>query len=72
MQNLWLLLNSKIFPEQSVKSFPAAVRQTLLDELHGLDPTAVLGIKQLIRAGLNDKNDPDAVNLRESYGEHDL
>lgn len=49
-----------------------AVRQTLLDELHGLDPTAVLVTKQLIRAGLNDKNDPDAVNLRESYGEHDL
>lgn len=25
-------------------------------------------MKGLIRAGLNDKNNPDAVNLRESYG----
>lgn len=60
---------NKIFPEQPVNSFHAAIRQTLLDELHGLDPTAVLVMKQLIRAGLNDKNDPDAVNLRESYAQ---
>jgi len=44
------------------------VRRKLLDELQGLDPAAILSVKKLIRAGLNEKNDPDAVNLRESYG----
>ncbi|KAG6854320.1 hypothetical protein C0991_008215 [Blastosporella zonata] len=60
-------LDSQIFPEQSINSFHSAVRRQLLEELHGLDPTALLEVKRLIRAGLRDKNDPDAVNLRESY-----
>ena len=41
----------------------------LLSELQGLDPTALLVVKKLLKAGLADKNDPDAVNLRESYAQ---
>ncbi|KAG6911491.1 hypothetical protein DXG01_014565 [Tephrocybe rancida] len=59
---------SQIFPEQSTDSFHSAVRKNLLEDLQGLDPAALLEVKRLIRAGLRDKNDPDAVNLRESYG----
>lgn len=40
----------------------------MLAELEGLDPTSVLVMKKLIKAGMADQNDPDAVNLRESYG----
>lgn len=70
--DLSICLVSKIFPDQSAVSFHAAVRQHLLSELDGLDPAALLTVKRLIRAGLTDKNDPDAVNLRESYGERRL
>ncbi|KAJ7273662.1 ClpP/crotonase-like domain-containing protein [Mycena haematopus] len=59
---------NQIFPLQSTESFQAAVRDVLLEELRGLDPTALLVVKRLIRAGLTEKNNPDAVNLRESYG----
>ncbi|KAF9464653.1 ClpP/crotonase-like domain-containing protein [Collybia nuda] len=60
---------NQIFPSQSVKSFHEVVRRHVLEELRGLDPVALLIVKRLIRAGLNDKNDPDAVNLRESYAQ---
>lgn len=60
---------SKIFPQQPAESFHQEVRQFLKAELEGLDHTAVLNAKMLIKASLNDKNDFDAVNLRESYGE---
>lgn len=60
---------NQIFPEQPVPSFHAAVRKHVLSELEGLDPSAVLGVKQLIKAGLNDQHNPDSVNLRESYGQ---
>lgn len=59
---------SKIFPQQSVESFHREVRDLLKFELQGLDPAAILKVKSLIKAGLNDKNDFDAINLRESYG----
>ena len=36
--------------------------------MRDLDPTALLVMKGLIRRGLNEKNDPDSVNLWESYG----
>ncbi|EPQ58167.1 ClpP/crotonase [Gloeophyllum trabeum ATCC 11539] len=58
-----------IFPQQEVSSFHAAVRAKVLDHIDGLDPTALLTVKRLLRQGLNDKNDPDAVNLRESYAQ---
>lgn len=61
--------NSEIFPSRSDGEFRAAVRARLLEELAGLDPIALLAVKKLIKAGLTDKNDPDAVNLRESYRE---
>jgi peroxisomal 3,2-trans-enoyl-CoA isomerase len=48
--------------------FHKEVRQLLKAELEGLNPTAVLTAKKLIKAGMNDKNDFDAVNLRETYG----
>ncbi|PPQ80514.1 hypothetical protein CVT25_001544 [Psilocybe cyanescens] len=62
-------IGSKIFPDQSAESFHSAVRRLLLDELSGLDPTALLVMRGLIRRGLHEKNDPDAVNLRESYAQ---
>jgi hypothetical protein len=61
-------LQSKIFPSQTTSSFHATVRRHLLDEMRDLDPTALLIMKSLIKRGLYEKNDPDAVNLRESYG----
>jgi len=60
---------NEIFPSNSTEEFHATVRTHLLNELNGLDPAAVLSIKKLLRAGLNEKNDPDAVNLRESYAQ---
>ena len=63
-----MIVVSKIFPEQSVPHFQEAVRQEILSELEGLDPTAILSIRSLIQAGLNEKNNMDAVNLREGYG----
>ncbi|KAI0781041.1 ClpP/crotonase [Trametes elegans] len=60
---------NKIFPEQSVPEFQAAVRKLVLAELDGLDPTALLTVKKLIKAGVNDQHNLDAVNLRESYAQ---
>lgn len=52
--------------------FHKEVRNLLRSELKGLDSTAVLATKRLIKAGLNDSNDFDTVNLRESYGKHEV
>jgi Delta3-Delta2-enoyl-CoA isomerase len=52
-----------------VDAFHASVRAHLNSELEGLDPASLLTIKRLLRQGLADKNDPDAVNLRESYAQ---
>ncbi|KXN82073.1 Enoyl-CoA delta isomerase 2, mitochondrial [Leucoagaricus sp. SymC.cos] len=60
---------NKIFPQQPVESFHKEVWNLLKAELENLDPTAVLTTKKLIKAGLNDKNDFDAINLRESYAQ---
>ncbi|KAF9264724.1 ClpP/crotonase [Marasmius fiardii PR-910] len=60
---------NEIFPSQSAENLHAAVRARLMDELSGLDPASILTVKKLLRAGLNEKNDPDAVNLRESYAQ---
>ncbi|EJD06026.1 ClpP/crotonase [Fomitiporia mediterranea MF3/22] len=53
---------NKIFPKQSLL-------QHLLEQLEGLDPTAVLKIKELIQYGINEKNSKDGTNLRESYAQ---
>ncbi|TDL27508.1 ClpP/crotonase [Rickenella mellea] len=58
---------NKIFPQQSAESFHEAVRTYLLQQLDGLDPTAVLTVKRLIQYGINEKNSKDGTNLRESY-----
>ncbi|KAJ6596841.1 ClpP/crotonase-like domain-containing protein [Mycena vulgaris] len=60
---------NKILPLQSVDAFHAAVRAIILEDLRGLDPTALLVVKRLIRTGLTEKNSPDAANLRESYAQ---
>ena len=39
------------------------------EQLEGLDIATVISIKNLIQAGLNDKNFKDGVNLRESYAQ---
>ncbi|KAG5654518.1 hypothetical protein H0H81_001159 [Sphagnurus paluster] len=52
---------NQIFPAQSAESFHIAVRKHLLGELEGLDPTALLEMKRLLRATLKDRNDPDAI-----------
>jgi len=60
---------NKIFPNQSVESFHSEVRSLLQEELRGLDPSALLAVRSLIQRGLHEKNNPDAVNLRESYAQ---
>mgnify|MGYP001258083328 CR=1 FL=1 len=61
-------LSSKLYPEQDVESFQNVVRKDILRELDGLDHAAILTMKSLIQAGLHEKNNMDAVNLREGYG----
>jgi Delta3-Delta2-enoyl-CoA isomerase len=39
------------------------------NELANLDPQAVLAAKKLLQQALKDRNDPDALNLRESYSQ---
>ncbi|KAG2157056.1 ClpP/crotonase-like domain-containing protein [Suillus clintonianus] len=60
---------NKIFPSKSTEEFHSAVYQHLVKELDGLVPASIIAIKSLIKAGLNDKNDFHAVNLRESYAQ---
>jgi len=60
---------NKIFPSQSVESFHGSVRKLLLEQLDGLDPSALLKVKELIQYGVNEKNSKDATNLRESYAQ---
>ncbi|KAJ6547513.1 ClpP/crotonase-like domain-containing protein [Mycena capillaripes] len=60
---------NKILPLQSLESFHVAVRDIIVEDLRGLDPAALLVVKRLIRTGLTEKNNPDAVNLRESYAQ---
>lgn len=60
---------NKIFPEQPVESFQAAVRKHVQEELVGLDHASCLEVKALIKAGLAESNNPDSVNLRESYAQ---
>ena len=52
--------------------FHKEVQNLLRSELEGLESTAVLATKRLIKAGLNDSNDFDTVNLRESYGKYEV
>ncbi|KAF9053623.1 ClpP/crotonase [Hymenopellis radicata] len=58
-----------IFPPSSTEEFHKAVRRKVLEDMDGLDPTAVLTVKSLLRTALNERNNPDAVNLRESYAQ---
>lgn len=58
---------SQILPAQSAEAFQAHVRREIYEKIVDLDPSAFLAVKRLIKQGLRDKNDADAVNLRESY-----
>ncbi|KAJ7109327.1 ClpP/crotonase-like domain-containing protein [Mycena epipterygia] len=60
---------NKILPLRPTDAFHAAVRAIIVEDMRGLDPTALLTVKRLIRTGLTEKNNPDAVNLRESYAQ---
>jgi len=60
---------NQILPQQPVDSFHAAVRAIILENMRGLDPNAVLEVKRLLKTGLAEKNNPDGVNLRESYAQ---
>ncbi|KAJ7470715.1 ClpP/crotonase-like domain-containing protein [Mycena latifolia] len=60
---------NKILPLQPTDGFHTAVRDIIVEDLRGLDPAALLVVKRLIRTGLAEKNNPDAVNLRESYAQ---
>ncbi|KAJ7219223.1 ClpP/crotonase-like domain-containing protein [Mycena pura] len=60
---------NQILPQQPVDSFHAAVRAIILEDMRGLDPSAVLEVKRLLKTGLAEKNNPDGVNLRESYAQ---
>lgn len=64
-----LTRSSKILPDQSVPDFHSSIKTLVLSELEGLDPTALLAVKKLLKDSLKDKNDPDAINLRESYAQ---
>lgn len=58
---------NQIFAQQTPESFHVAVRKHLLEQLSGLEPSSVLGVKKLLKAGLKEQNDPDAANIRESF-----
>jgi len=60
---------NQLFPQSSVEQFHTTVREHLLKQMDQLVPEAVLGVKGLLRTGLKEKNDYDAVNLRESYAQ---
>ncbi|KAI0093609.1 ClpP crotonase [Irpex rosettiformis] len=60
---------NKIFPSQKDTDFHATVRNHVLSELTSLDHGAILGIKKLIKQGLNEQNSFDAVNTRETVGQ---
>ncbi|KAF8610772.1 ClpP crotonase [Ceratobasidium sp. AG-I] len=60
---------NKIFPAEDTPSFHKAAREYLLDRLDGLDPTALLSIKRMIQTATHEKNDPRAVNMRESLAQ---
>jgi peroxisomal 3,2-trans-enoyl-CoA isomerase len=69
-------LLSKIFPPSAngVGRTPAEisvdlhqqVRSYLLQQIEGLDLDAMLLTKKLVKAGIQEKNNPDAVSMRES------
>lgn len=60
---------NKIFPSQPAEAFHATVRAHIQAELDSLETSAVLRVKQLIKTGFAESNDPDASNMRESYAQ---
>lgn len=60
---------SEIFPETSVDEFHRGVKRRVSADLDGLVAEAVLKTKQLLRLGLNNRNDMDSTLLREGYAQ---
>ena len=64
-----MFAHSEIFLESSIEEFHKSVKQRVAAELDGLVTEAVLKTKELLRLGLKEKNDMDAVLLREGYAQ---
>ncbi|CAE6525466.1 unnamed protein product [Rhizoctonia solani] len=60
---------NRIFSAEDPSSFHQLVREYLLDRLDGLDPAALLSTKRMLQAAVHEKNDPRAVNFRESFAQ---
>ena len=70
------IFGSKIFPPsaKAVGATPAEisvdlhqqVRSYILEQIEGLDLDSMLLTKKLVKAGIHEKNNPDAVSARES------
>lgn len=45
------------------------MRAHVLSELDSLEPSAVLGVKALVKRAFQESNDPDAAIMRESYAQ---
>ncbi|TCD64432.1 hypothetical protein EIP91_004077, partial [Steccherinum ochraceum] len=60
---------NKIFPDQPAEAFHRTIRAHLQAELKDLVPDAILGSKKLLKIAAAERNNPDAVNLRESMAQ---
>jgi len=60
---------NKICKATSAEQFNEVVRKEVLTELKDLVPAAVLTSKKLLQQAADERNQPDAVNLRESYSQ---
>ncbi|KAF9792343.1 ClpP/crotonase [Thelephora terrestris] len=58
---------NEIFPETSVEKFHQSVNRRVAADLDGLVADAVLKTRQLLRYGLNERNNMDSALLREGY-----
>lgn len=58
-----------IFPQQAPEELHTSVRTYLVEQLRGLDHDSLLTVKKLLRAAMDEKNNPDAANMRESYAQ---
>jgi peroxisomal 3,2-trans-enoyl-CoA isomerase len=58
-----------IFPQESTETFHATIRKYILEQISVLDPDSLLTVKRLLRAATDEKNNPDAANMRESYAQ---
>jgi len=60
---------NEIFPETPIDEFHRSVNRRVSSDLDGLVAEAVLKTKQLLRFGLNERNNMDSALLREGYAQ---